>query len=229
MNIDSGVIAWRDTPADNSIQITGDDAVVYYRDAILQIGSADVTFETNNNTDGFGHVNKGSIGFRLEGVNSLFMTNCQANNILNSGVVGSVLFGSYIYGTSDQTGSIFGYTGDKSYGFLISGVNDVKIKNVCASYVKSTYSSGTGFRLQNDSQNVDIENLRVKHIYSAKDETLLITQPFLPNEFPSSVALYIDNTCFNIKLKQFNYTNIFNNAVLDLDNPVHIGVLVNEH
>jgi len=228
LNIDAGVIAWKDT-VDNSIQISGNDAVVYYRENILQINAVNITYETNNNTDGFGHVNKGTIGFKIDGANTMCMINCQANNILNSSAVGSVLFGSYIYGSTSQTGSQIGYLGDKSYGFLLSGTNDMKLKNICASTIKSTYSTAIGFRLQNDSQNIEVINLRVKNISSAVGQTLLITQPFLPNMFPNSYALYIDNTSFNIKMKQFNYSNILNNSVLNLNDPVHLGILINEH
>ena len=175
------------------------------------------------------HVNKGVTGFKIDGVNTLYACNCQANNICNKGVNGTEVVGSYIYGGPGQVGSLIGYNGDKTYGFLVSGINDAKIVNTYVSNIESKYSSSNGFCLQNDSHNVEIKNIKINNISSAVDIDFDISQPVLPNSIPISKALYISSDSFNIKLKKLSYSNINNNKILSIDNPIHIGVVINEN
>jgi len=226
LNIDKGIMEWKDNE-ETYLKVDNNKLNLYYRDDILEIDGIPVSYDIICNRDTMSHINKGVIGFKIDGVNSLYMCNCQVNNISNDGVNGSEKIGSYLYGSPQQTGSLIGYNGDKTYGFMLSAINDAKINNTYVTDIRSKYSSAVGFCLQNNSHNVTIKNIKITDINSSVDIDLDISKSFLPNLPPNSKAIYISSDTFNIKLKQLLYSNINNNQLLNIYNPVYIGVLIN--
>jgi len=228
LNIHIGIKIWKDN---SDFYFKNEDGVLKLYDAcdcLHLIDNEPVCYDIKCNGDSMFHVNKGVLGFKVDGVNRLFMHNCQVTNIENQGAQGSDLCGAYLASHPSQ-GSMVGYTGAKAFGILLTGVNDGTLINSHVSNVTSKYSSAFGFGLQNDCQNIDICNIKIDKIYSHVDHTFVPEDINLPNEVGVSRGFHVDNDCANIKAKNIDMGAVKNSEgnpfdlTFDLQSPIQIN------
>jgi hypothetical protein len=161
------------------------------------------------NADSMFHVNKGTIGMRIDGANNLCMLDCGISNVLNTGLQGSSLAGNYVESHATQGSKLIGYQGTKCYGISLSAVNNVTVENLQVFNVESVNGSAHGVVVMNESQNCSFNNLCINNIFSDKEGNLPVDQN-LPNEAPVSRGVLVTHDCLNIKFKNASVTNIKN-------------------
>lgn len=208
LNITKGIQQWKDDP-EKYFVIKDHKLILKKNNNNVQIDNADVIYDIHCNGDTMFHVNKGAMGIRIDGVNGSIINNVTISNILNKGVRGSHIKGSYIKGHPAQ-GKMVGYHGTKTYGAILSAVNDTYINNMNVQNIKSEHGQSFGFVLQNGSCNVKIKDCSIDNIKSANELSFDAKRSILPNEMPYATGLYIDSNMFNIKVKNVDATNIVN-------------------
>lgn len=109
------------------------------------------------NGDQMHHVNKGVIGFKLDGAYDVTVDGAAVENITNIGGVGSSLCGDYLI--SHPKAHLPGYGGANVRGVSVSGSNHVNIRNFDAINLRSLAGSSIGVDLMNDSKNIVLEDL----------------------------------------------------------------------
>ena len=113
------------------------------------------------NVDNMVHVDKGVIGYKMDGVIGLRLDDVSAANILNIGQAG--FDGNYDKGFVKDT--LTGYGGSNAFGFTFSGSSDVVVKDAEVDGVISSYGEAFGFAspLNNTSniyfKDADVEGL----------------------------------------------------------------------
>jgi len=218
LNIDKGIQVWKDD-ANSYFQLNNNKLQLFNKNnEPLLINDKPVIYEIFCNTDSMFHVNKGVIGFKIDGVCNLNINNSMISDVINYGNKGSLLNGNYKTSHPDQNKQI-GYNGSQTYGLTLSAVNDVKINNLSVANIESTYSSGYGILIQNYSNNIILENVDINNVKSNVNETFDPNQSILPNIIPISRGISIDKDLFNIKIKNINVSNIINNK----ENPYNLS------
>ena len=116
------------------------------------------------NVDNMVHVNKGVIGFKLDGVYGAKLKNISAQNIVNTGLPG--FDGKYETGFIKDT--LTGYNGGDAYGFTFSASDEIKAKNVIVSEVISFNGESFGFAspLAN-TQDITLKNTMVEDLFAS--------------------------------------------------------------
>jgi hypothetical protein len=109
------------------------------------------------NGDQMHHVNKGVIGFKLDGAYDVTVENSSVNQIFNLGKEGSKLCGDYTI--SHPKAHLPGYGGANVRGVSVSGSNHVSIRKFDALNLRSKSGSAIGIDLMNDSKVVSVEDL----------------------------------------------------------------------
>lgn len=116
------------------------------------------------NGDQMFHVNKGVIGFKLDGAIRVVVKNSKVKNISNIGKAGSTICGNYE--RSHPAATLQGYGGAITRGVSIAGSQDVSLKNIQIKKVVSVNGSAIGVDVQTDSSNIEIKNVKI-HALSA--------------------------------------------------------------
>lgn len=222
LNIHDGVVDWKDNPQlyfkveDNKLKMYDGNDNPYPNES-------QYVYNIVCNGDSMHHVNKGVIGLRIDGVNKLYATDLTVTNITNISEKGSELGGNYTKSHSSQGSSLVGYQGTKTYGVVLSAVNDVVISNLQVDSVSSTYGSSCGMAVNPDSNNLTLDNIKINNIESYVGGTYTDNDVGLPNENPVSKGLYVGTNCFNVNCKNINVTNIRNSV----GNPYHYDYMLN--
>lgn len=212
LNIHKGMADWKDNSA---LYFKLDNGVLkLYNtgDVPHQVNSQNVEYVIHCNGDSMFHVNKGVIGFRIDGANHMVMANCGICHITNEGVKGSLLCGNYVSSHPLQGPKMIGYNGAKTYGLVLSAVNDFKCFNTQIMDIESKNSSAYGLSIQNSSLNTCFSNLCVHDIYSNKDATFSPDDVGLPNEVPISRGVHVAHDCHNCKFLNPHLEHVVNSA-----------------
>lgn len=213
LNIPKGTQVWKDD-SDTYFERTNNTMKLMKTNVPHLVDGQEVIYEILCNGDTMFHVNKGAMGVRIDGGNTICIDNCVVSDILNKGIHGSELCGNYIGSHPDQ-GSAIGYGGTPSYGVVMSAVNDVKCNNLGIQSVESEHGSASGFIIQNDSYNLGITNTKIKDIKASINDTFNPNNSILPNQLPISTGLTIGCEIFNVNIKNVHVSNIETNV----DNP----------
>lgn len=145
LSIGDDIVAWAESDdplSDLRESLDLDDGWIYAADTML-------------------HVNKGVIGFKMDGVIGATLVDVSAENITNYGEPG--FDGNYSKGFVKDT--LTGYNGGNSYGFTFSGSSDIYIKDAEVDQVISSYGEAFGFASPLDNttnlfiKNADVEGL----------------------------------------------------------------------
>jgi hypothetical protein len=209
LNIDEGIQHWKDNKSLYFMKI----------DNKLKLFDHPFTYAPNGNQfvyniicngDSMFHVNKGAIGVRIDGCNTVNLNNCSVTNISNIGESGSLLSGEYIKSHPGQ-GKMIGYGGSKSYGIIFSAVNDMTCDNLNIDTVISKNGTAIGVVVQNESYNCKIENLKINNVTSSIDTDFEQGNYKLPNLYPVSSGILISHDIFNISIKNIFISNVKNN------------------
>ena len=111
------------------------------------------------------HVNKGLIGFKIDGTKKAIMENCFVQRSMNLGGPGSPLCGAY-YNVSVPGSMHPGYNGANTRGFSVAGSRSVILRRCEVSSLMSTGGTTVGFDVHTDSRNVRLKSCRGVNVES---------------------------------------------------------------
>ncbi|WP_031433801.1 hypothetical protein [Methylomarinum vadi] len=155
------------------------------------------------NGDTMFHVNKGVIGFKLDGAKFVSVKNSSVDNLVNLGAVGSGDCGNYAI--SHPAATLNGYGGAKVRGFSIAASDDVSIMKSSATNLTASNGSVIGIDILTDSKEVAIKGNNIGNIEAG----LSFNANGGPNEAPDAVGVQVGADANNVY--------IWNNDITGLD------------
>lgn len=174
------------------------------------------------NGDAMFHVQKGVHGIRIDGVINTHLENVHIEKVSNVGRLGATCDGHYNKSNPDQKRA--GYTGAYATGLSLSYVHHVFGKDVLIHRVHSDNSTARGVRFINESQNVNIDDCRIKTITTGAefkdgcwygvnaDGELVLFTSCLPNLAPLAfgvcIEIYDDEPSKQIRFPGIKIRNI---------------------
>jgi len=176
------------------------------------------------------HVGKGNIGFKLDNVKGLKMTNSGIENLENRGPLGSL--DCYYSECDKMPGSHYGgYNAADVRGISIAGSEDVSLYNVYTKEITSYHGSAWGIDVHTDSSDVSIKNAYVHDVQGGANEDCDAYHDYNdvpnPNRLPFAGGLNIrettDNVCYsNLHIEEVfslknNYAALNDRQHLDTD------------
>ena len=165
------------------------------------------------NGDTMFHVNKGVVGFKMDGAKNVVLRHTSAENLENLGDVGSPLGGDYEKSHPDAT--LVGYGGAKVRGYTFAGSKNVWVQHSHAFDLKSFAGTVVGFDIFTDSKNIRIRNSSVHGIEAG----LSFVANGGPNEEPDAIGIHVGKDVQNVALRNIRVRNLnaFNKekAILD--------------
>ena len=147
------------------------------------------------NCDVMGHINKGTIGIRLGSSINCDLKNISIDNISNNGIINNnleTLKNKYNI-KNDQildsgTDGIKNLSGNYAIGLISSGISDSKFNKLSINDIKSTNSKGIGMFVNNECDNIDINEIKIKNINSNNEINDCST--ILVDEKANNISLY---------------------------------------
>ena len=138
------------------------------------------------NGDTMFHVNKGVIGFKIDGADNVEMNRTSANNLENVGAEGTSLCGDYA--KSHPGAALDGYGGAGVRAYTFAGSTDVRLQRASAENLSSLAGSISGCEILTDSNSINIRDCEVRHVEAGLD---FIEDPNSPNEAPKATGVRI--------------------------------------
>lgn len=224
INISKGVQMWYDNPHLYFKPINGGKLQLYNNNtnSPVLINGMHVVHNIICNGDTMFHVNKGTIGIRMDGCNGALLDNCMVTNIVGEGALGSTLAGNYIKSHPLQTNMI-GYHGNNVYGAILCAVNDVTINNLNVIDIDSSTGYAKGLAILNESTNCTVSNLTVKNISCGIDMEITPQLSLLPNKLPIATGLNTGHDVSNITFHNVQVSNVVNNQNVPYNKPYDIN------
>ena len=105
------------------------------------------------NGDTMFHVNKGVVGFKMDGTGRLRMRRCRAKRVTNFGRPGSTICEYDTTEKSHPLALLTGYGGTDARGFTFAGSENVNVKECSVEQVISDWGSAVGFDYFGNSKN----------------------------------------------------------------------------
>lgn len=121
------------------------------------------------NGDTMFHVNKGVIGFKIDGAKWVTLRNVSVNNLENAGPAGSDMCGDYEHSHPAATMPYYG--GSKVRGYSVAGSSFVRFISATAHNLRSHSGSVFAFDVFTDSQSVDLYRASARGLHAATDKT----------------------------------------------------------
>ena len=154
------------------------------------------------NGDTMFHVNKGVVGFKMDGAKNVVLKHTSVENLENLGDVGSALGGDYEKSHPDAT--LAGYGGAKVRGYTFAGSKNVWVLDSHALDLNSSAGTVTGFDIFTDSKNVKIWNSSVHGIEAG----LSFVENGGPNEEPDAIGVHVGKDATNVSLRRIRVRNL---------------------
>ena len=154
------------------------------------------------NGDTMFHVNKGVVGFKMDGAKNVILKHTSVENLENLGDVGSDLCG--VYEKSHPDATLPGYGGAKVRGYTFCGSKNVRVFNSHAFDLKSFAGTVIGFDIFTDSENVKIRNSSVHGIEAG----LSFVDNGGPNEEPDAIGVHVGKDATNVSLRRIRVRNL---------------------
>ena len=183
LNITQEVIDWIESDDPLSILVTGPNDYLCNGDTMF-------------------HVNKGVVGFKMDGAKNIVLKYTSAENLENLGDVGSALGGNYEKSHPDAT--LPGYGGAKVRGYTFCGSKNVWVQHSRAIDLRSFAGTVVGFDVFTDSENVNIRNSSVYNIEAG----LSFVANGGPNEEPDAIGVHVGEDAHNISLRGIRVRNL---------------------
>ncbi len=142
------------------------------------------SFDWFYNGDTMFHVNKGTIGFKLDGSQDLELENLSVKGLRSFGLPGSSEGGDYDKGHPKQT--LSGYNGAASIAFSFAGTENVVADRLDAENILSDWGEVFGVRIFNGSRDITIDNSRIRSLQAG-----VLGQPEAPNPLAVAYPVYI--------------------------------------
>lgn len=148
------------------------------------------------NGDTMFHVNKGVIGFKMDGANRVRLRDTSVRNLENLGEEGSALCGDYV--KSHPAATLEGYGGATVRGYSFAGSTRVLVSRGEASNLSSLAGTVTGFDIMTDSDKVMILKSEVDGIEAG----LSFVANGGPNEAPDAIGVRVGADATRVRLKK---------------------------
>ena len=140
------------------------------------------------------HVNKGAIGFKMDGAEGVHLTNTSVHGLVNHGLAGSSMCGDYSNSTSHPAATLYGYGGAVVRGYSFSGTQDVRVVNATAHGLDSYGGTSLGFDILTDSSDVTLIRAQASHL------TYGWVPPGSPTAEPESVGFRVSADATDVML-----------------------------
>ena len=134
------------------------------------------------NGDSMFHVNKGMVGFKLDGAQRGLLTQTSVRNVRNFGAPGSDLCGDYRNGKSHQLATLPGYGGARIRGYSLAGSKAWALLNASARNLLSTSGDVFGVDALTDSRQLWLANTRLTRLTAGDASAAGVNAPNLPPE-----------------------------------------------
>ncbi len=152
------------------------------------------SFDWFYNGDTMFHVNKGTIGFKLDGSEDLELENLTVKGLRSFGLPGSSEGGDYDKGHPKQT--LSGYNGAASIAYSFAGTEDVTAKRLRAKNIFSDWGEIFGVRIFNGSEDITIDNSIIKSLHAGA-----LGQAEAPNPLTSAYPFFVGDDTSDIIVK----------------------------
>jgi hypothetical protein len=116
------------------------------------------------NGDSMFHVNKGSIGFKMDAARNVKLVGTIVDGLVNLGEPGSEVCGNYSNGVSHPSATINGYGGAAVRGYTFAGSEDVLVIRAEVRSLSAMSGPAIGFAVLTDSVNVRLLGARATGI-----------------------------------------------------------------
>lgn len=146
------------------------------------------------NADSMFHVNKGVVGFKIDGASNVELLNTSAEDINNLSEVGSDMCG--YYERSHPKATLEGCGGPKTRGYSFAGSANIRGNHCIAERVEAICGSAVGFDILTDSENITIENSLVENVRAGRK----FTYNKGPNEPPKALGFRISSKAKEVAL-----------------------------
>ncbi len=133
------------------------------------------------NGDSMFHVNKGTIGFKIDAAKNVRLTNTGVIGLENLGLPGDGICGDYSEGQSHPADPLPGYGGAFVRAYTFSGSEDVVVNRATASGLSSMSGPAVGFAVLNDSDNVRFVNSKANDLNAGWGSVLPTAAPNGPS------------------------------------------------
>lgn len=199
-NIDEGMLAWKRN-SDSYFKHNTNSLIGYKK-------LDNYNYEIIANGDSMFHVNKGTFGIKVDGLNSSEFKNVHISNVTAEGIKGSLLAGNYQKSHPKQN-QLNGYQGCFLYGLALNASEDVKLDNVNIDNLDSKFGSSYGLAVTGESNKIKIVDSKVDNIISCQIP-FNHTDSFWPNLPTNSRCLYVSENCHlsveNLQMKNIKDT-----------------------
>lgn len=195
--IDNGILEWKRNPT---------SYFKHHINKFIGFGSLENhNYDIIGNGDNMFHVNKGTFGIKIDGLNSSTLEDIYISNIESHGEKGSILAGHYQKSHPLQA-HLNGYQGCFLIGIEINASDNVTAKNINIKSLESKYGSSYALRVSGESNKIKVIDSNVDEIkacqipFSAADS-------YWPNLPTNARGLYVSDNC-NLEVKNISIENI---------------------
>ncbi len=154
------------------------------------------------NGDTMFHVNKGVIGYRIDGAARVTLDHTSASDLVNLGNVGSDDCGCYSFSHPEAT--LSGYGGTKVRGYSFAGSKKIVVYDAEISDLSTFAGSAIGIDLLTDTKNVLIEECTIDEVEAG----LSFVANGGPNDAPDALGFHIGADARNISILNATVTHM---------------------
>ena len=165
----------------------------------------DIIYDVIGNGDSMFHVNKGTFGLKIDGINSSHFKNINISNIEAKGLRGSLLAGNYQKSHPKQD-HLNGYQGHLLFGVGINASNDLTIENININNISSDDGSAYGYFVSGESNKITIKDSKVDKVIACQTP-YDFSEEIWPNLPTNSRGLFVSQKC-EVSIKNLKMLNI---------------------
>lgn len=158
------------------------------------------------NCDSMIHVNKGVIGYRIDGAKHVELQHTSVTNIKNIGLAGSRVCGKYLTTKSHPKATLVGYGGSVVRGYSFAGSKDITVDDASLDRIRSSSGLICAFDVFTDSENVVINDVKINHLWAGLDFSRSQINPTAP---PKAVGIHIGKKTKAVTLQKYSISNLF--------------------
>lgn len=156
------------------------------------------------NGDTMFHVNKGVIGFKMDGAHDVRLVNTSVHRLRNFGQAGSTLCGNYNF--SHPQATLPGYGGARVRGYSVAGTTKLVMRNTEIRNLQSAAGDVIGVDVLTDSSQIRLRKLKVRRLNAGNEATPSNLGFDAP---PNAIGVSISNQSSDIQINNLQ-TNNFN-------------------
>jgi hypothetical protein len=184
-NLDEGLYIWKNS---KSSYFTHD-----YNRLVGHGDLANHNYDIIGNGDSMFHVNKGTFGLKVDGLNTSLIDNLTISNISTISKEGTTLAGNYQKSHPKQN-QLNGYTGNSIFGISLNASNDITLENININGLSSKTGSAYGFDLNGESIKINLKNSIIEDVVSCQIN-YDPAKPYYPNLPTKSRGVIVNNNC----------------------------------